>query len=152
MGGINVKVRAYTGQGSGSGVVQWWTKSDISHVSLVFDMGHKIEEIEAIQRKGVICHKPYTHDEKIFVEYDIPLTYEQVIDAHAVATGLIGAGYDWKAIFSFIQHRKVHSLDKWMCAEFDAYVLLKAGYPLSRRSPHLEVPSTICESLRITEA
>ena len=149
---MSLKVRGYTGTGFGSSFITWWTRSSTSHVSLVFDIGHGEEEIEAIQGKGVVSHKPYTHDEKTFAEWIVPLTYEQVLDAHILATSLIGAKYDWKAIFSFIQHRKKHSPDKWTCAEFDAYVLMKSGYALSRRKPYLETPSSIVESLRLVEA
>ena len=148
---INVKVRGYTGQGWGSGLIQWFTRSKVSHVSLVFHLGHIVDEIEAIQGKGVVRHTPYTPSEKEFIEFDLPLTYEQVLEAHELACSLVGAKYDWKCIRSFVQHRKKHSLDKWICSEIVAYVLLKAGYPISRKEPFLENPSSVTDSLRLLE-
>lgn len=149
---ISLKVRGYRGTGFGSSFITWWTRSSTSHVSLVFDLGHgEEEEIEAIQGKGVITHLPYTHDEKTFTEWVAPLSYEQILDAHILATSLVGSRYDWSAIRAFIQHRKRHSPDKWICSELVAYCLMKSGYALSRRKPYLETPSTVVESLRLVE-
>jgi uncharacterized protein YycO len=146
---ICVKVRGYTGHGFGSKWIQRWTRSKISHVSLVFYMGDDAEEVEAIQFKGVVAHAPHSSKKKTFVEYDVPLTYEQVLEARELALSLVGARYDWRAVRSFIRHRRRHSMDKWMCSELVAYVLLKVGYKVSRREPFLESPSTVCESLRL---
>ena len=146
---IKVCVRGYTGQGAGSKWIQRWTRSNISHVSLVFHMGHSVEEVEAIQMRGVIKHKPHSNSKKTFIEYRVPLSYEQVMEARELALSLEGAKYDWKAIWGFARHRKTHSLNKWFCSELVAYTLLKAGYPLSRRAPYLESPSSVCESLRL---
>ena len=148
---ISAKVRGYTGQGFGSGFIQWFTRSKISHVSLVFHLGHTADEVEAIQRKGVIRHVPYKHSEKDFIEFDLPLTYEQVLEAHELACSLVGAKYDWSAIKSFVKHRRKHSLDKWMCSELVSYVLFKVGYPVSRKLPYMETPSSVTDSLRLVE-
>ena len=146
---INVKVRAYTGQGFGSGFIQKFTRGQASHVSLVFDMGHTVHEIEAIQGKGVICHAPHSASSKTYFELAVPLSYEQVIDAHAMAIDLVGARYDWKGVFSFALHRKKHNKKKWFCSELVAYVLLKVGYDVSRREPYKETPASVVESLRL---
>ena len=149
--GIKVEVRGYKGAGFGSKFIQRWTRSEYSHVSLVFHMGHSVEEVEALQWKGVIAHKPHCHKKKDFDTYKVPLTYEQVLEARELALSFVGAKYDWTAIRSFIRHRRSHSLDKWICSELVAYVLLKVGYPLSRREPFLETPSSDCESLRLIQ-
>ena len=146
---INVKVRAYTGQGFGSGFIQKFTRTTTSHVSLVFDMGHNVEEIEAMQGKGVIRHAPHTRATKAYFELAVPLSYEQVIDAHTLACSLVGARYDWKGVFSFALHRKKHSLNKFFCSELVSYTLLKVGYRLSRREPYKESPASVVESLRL---
>ena len=146
---VSVRVRGYTGQGAGSKWIQKWTRSDISHVSFIFQMGETIQEVEALQFKGVVAHKPHSAEKKVFVEYDVPLTYEQALDARELALSLVGAKYDWAGVWGFARHRKNHSLDKWFCSELVAFCLLKAGYPLSRRAPFLESPSSVCESLRL---
>jgi uncharacterized protein YycO len=148
-GMVKVEVRGYTGQGAGSKWIQRWTRSNTSHVSLVFHMGGSVQEVEAIQFKGVVVHEPHSARDKTFVEYDVPLSYEQVMEARELALSLVGAKYDWKAIWGFARHRKTHSLNKWFCSELVAYCLLKATYPLSRREPFLESPATVCESLRL---
>jgi uncharacterized protein YycO len=146
---IKVCVRGYTGQGAGSKWIQKWTRSNTSHVSLVFHIGGDVQEIESLQFKGTVSHKPHSSKKKTFIEYDVPLTYEQAFEARELALSLVGARYDWKAIWGFARHRKTHSLDRWFCSELVAYCLLKAGYPLSRREPFLETPATVCESLRL---
>jgi len=148
---IKVCVRGYTGQGAGSKWIQRWTRSSISHVSLVFHMGSDVQEVEAIQFKGVVVHAPHSAKKKTFIEYDVPLTYEQAFEVRELAMSFEGAKYDWKAIWGFARHRKTHSLDRWFCSEIVAYCLLKAGYKLSRREPFLESPATVCESLRLTD-
>jgi len=149
---ICVKVRAYTGQGFGSGFIQKFTRGKASHVSLIFDMGHCVVEVEAIQGKGVIVHPPHSKATKAYYELSVPLTYEQVIDAHAFATSVEGAKYDWLGVFSFALHRKKHSLNKFFCSELVAYTLLKVGYPVSRREPYKESPASVVESLRLLSA
>jgi len=148
---INVKVRGYTGTGWGSGFIQRWTRSPISHVSICFYMDGADIEVESLQGKGVISHPPHSREDKTFTEYDVPLSYEQAMEARALAISLVGSKYDYLAIKSFLIHRKKHNLYKWICSEIVAYVLLKVGYALSRRSPHLESPSTCCDSLRLVE-
>jgi len=148
-----VKVRGYRGQGLGSPIIKWFTRSEFSHVSLVFDTGGgRVEEVEAIQRKGVIAHPPHTEGKMSFVEYEVPLNFEQIMEAHELALSLVGARYDWKAIRSFVAHRKKHSLDKWQCAELASYVLWKVAYPLSRRKPFMENPASVLQSLQLLEA
>ena len=142
-------VRCYTGQGSGSKLIQAWERSDISHVSLVFHMHGSAQEIESIQKKGVIQHAPHKACHKQFIEYAVPLTDEQIIDAHILAMSFIGAKYDYTGVVSFLLHRTKHSKDKWFCSEFVAYILLKVGYALSRRIPWLESPESISSSYRL---
>jgi uncharacterized protein YycO len=150
-GMIKVTVRGYQGQGAGSKWIQKWTRSDVSHTSLVFHMGHSVEEVESIQFRGTISHKPHSHKKKTFIEYDVPMTYEQVLEARELALSLVGSRYDWQGVWGFVKHRKKHSLNKFFCSELVAYCLLKAGYPLSRRAPFLETPATVCQSLRLVE-
>jgi hypothetical protein len=142
-------VRGYKGQGFGSGFIKWFTRSEYSHVSLVFHMHGEPQEIEAIQGRGVIAHAPHKACHKEFVEYAVPISNEQIVDVHISAMSLIGAKYDWRGVFSFILHRKKHSLDHFFCSEFDAYTLLKGRYPLSRREPYKETPDSIMQSFRL---
>ena len=146
---MKVWVRAYNGQGFGSGFIKRFTFGDFSHVSLVFEICETYEEIESIQGKGVIRHRPYSHKDKDFVEFQVPLTEEQVFTAHIEACTLVGASYDYKGIWGFMVRKDRHSKDRFFCSEFVAYVLLKCGYPLSRREPYRETPTSIAETLRI---
>ena len=146
---MKVYVRGYKGAGFGSSFIKRFTFGSYSHVSLVFHMHSAPQEIESIQGKGLIEHAPYTPEEKVFDEWFVPLTYEQIIDTHILAMSLLGAKYDWQGIWGFLRRKKTHSKDKFFCSELVAYVLLKAGYPLSRREPYRETPSSVCESLRL---
>ena len=146
---VSVKVRGYTGQGAGSKWIQKWTRSDVSHVSLIVQLGENIQEVEAIQWRGVIAHKPHSADDKTFVEYRVPLSYEQALEVRELALSYVGARYDWQGVWGFARHRKKHSLNKWFCSELVAFCLLKAGFPVSRREPFLESPASVCESLRL---
>ena len=146
---MRVFVRGYHGEGFGSGLVKWFTRSKYSHVSLVFHLHGEKEEIESIQGKGVISHAPHDARSKSFVEYAVPVSSEQVIDMHITAMSLIGAKYDWQGVFSFLLHRTKHTLDKFFCSEFAAFVLLKGRYSASRRDPYKESPDSIMESYRL---
>jgi len=148
---MKVWVRGYKGAGFGSGFIKKFTRSKYSHVSMVFDMGHDIVEVESIQGKGVIRHKPYTSEEKDFDVLYAPLTEEQIIEAYTLACSLEGASYDWSGVFSFLLHRTKHTLDKFFCSELNAYVLYKAGYPLSRKAPYKLSPDDVMASLRLIE-
>jgi len=148
---ISVKVRGYEGQGAGSGVIQKFRRSRFSHVSLVFTLGEFPTEIEAIQGKGVVKHYPYLRAEKNFIEYDVPLTEDQALDALQTADSLVGSKYDWLGAAGFVTMRKKHDPFKWFCSELVAYSLLKAGYALSRRDPYLEAPDTVMGSFRLLE-
>ena len=152
MNHICAKVRGYKGVGFGSSFIQWFTRSPISHVSLVFYMGHTTDEVESIQGKGVICHPPHSSADRDFEEWDLPLSFEQVLEAHSLAVSLVGSKYDWQCIRSFVVHRRHHDPFKWICSELVAFVLWQVGYRLSRRKPYLETPSTIVESLRLLRA
>ena len=146
---MRVYVRGYKGQGFGSGFIKWWTRSKYSHVSLVFQMHGLPQEVESIQGKGLIMHDPYSRSEKQFDELAVPITDEQIVDAHILAMSLVGAKYDYSGVASFLLRRKKHSLNKFFCSELVAYVLLKAGYPLTRREPYKETPDSVMESLRL---
>jgi len=146
---LKLFVRGYRGVGKGSKFITWWTGGSISHVSLVFHMNSEPQELEAIQGQGVIAHPP--HSELNFVELTVPLTQEQIIDAHILAMSFIGARYDWQGIWSFLLRRTKHSKDQFFCSELVSYVLLKVGYKLSRRLPYKETPASVCESLRLLD-
>jgi len=145
-------VRGYNGLGKGSDFIRWFTFGKFSHVSMVFELPTGVsEEIESIQGSGVIIHEPWTHDQKDFVEMQAPLTTEQAVDARILFRSFEDALYDWRGIYGFMIRKKRHSADKWFCSEVVAYVLLKAGYPLSRREAYRETPTSVMESLRLTE-
>ena len=146
---MRMYVRGYKGAGAGSSFIKWWTRSSYSHVSFVFDIRGEVKEVEAIQGKGVISHPPYTSEEKVFVELEVPVPEEQIIEASALADSLVGADYDWKFIVGFIGRRRIHSLDKWGCSELVSYVCLKASHPLNRREPYMNSPDDVMASYRI---
>ena len=144
-------VRGYKGAGFGAGFIKWFTFSKFSHVSLVFDMGHDVHEIEAIQGKGVVRHAPHSIKDLDFVEYNVPLSHDQILIAHQEATELLDSDYDWSGVWGFVQRKKKHNKFKWFCSELVAYVLFKAGYMLSRRKPFQETPATVCDSKRLDD-
>ena len=142
-----VYVRAYKAQGFVGKAIKWFTFGDYSHVSLVFDFeGRGQIEYESIQGAGVICHAPTE-----LKEYDlfrVPLNHAQVQLAWHWAKSIRGK-YDWGGIWGFMRRKERQSDRKWFCSEYVAYVLLKAGYPLSRRDPYRETPTTVAETLRL---
>ena len=144
---MKVFVRGYYGQGFGSGFIRRFTFGEISHVSFVFEKGSEREEIEAIQGRGVVAHKPV--EGKEYVEYALPLDEDQAIALHIEARSLIGCAYDWAGVFGFVRRKKKHNPYKYFCSELVAYCCYKAGYPLSRREPWRETPSSVCESFRL---
>ena len=146
---MKVWVRGYKGTGVFSKFIMWFTRGEYSHNSLVFMDGTTYTEIESIEGKGVIQHPPHsTHN---FDELVAPLTWEQAETAYLTAKGLVGGGYDKLGVFGFLIHKKIHNPLNWFCAEFDAFVLWKAGYPLSRREPYRETPASVMESLRLVD-
>lgn len=152
---MNIKrviVRGYNGHGFGSGFIRRFTFGNYSHVSLVFEWKDGMrEEIEAIQGDGVIKHAPWKEGEKDFDELVATLTLEQALDLFDVVSGLIGSSYDWKGIWGMFRRKNKHNPDKWFCSELVAYGLYKAGYPLSRREPYRETPTSVMESFRLVE-
>ena len=149
MSKMRLLVRGYKGEGFGSGFIKRFTFGNYSHVSFVFDLNDMVEEIEAIQGKGVIRHKP--KEDAAFDELVVSLTEEQILDAHIWAVGLLDAKYDWKGIWGFMRRKNKHNIDKWFCSELVAYVLMKVGHPLSRREPYRETPTSVMESLELKE-
>jgi len=148
MNPMKLKVRGYRGKGLGSGFIKWFTFGEYSHVSLIFESYRHVEEIESIQGKGVIKHAPSDGD---FDEFYAPLSEEQAFEAHMIAISLLDSSYDWKGIWGFMVRRDRHNLEKWFCSEFVAYVLYKVEYPLSRRDPYRETPTSVMESLRLVD-
>ena len=145
-------VRGYNGsRGFGSKFIRWFNFSEFSHTSFVFRKNsHKSQdtEVESIQGSGVVCHIPNDGD---FEELLIPISEEQAEKLYFSALDLVGAEYDWRGIIGFILRRNVHSPFKWTCSEFVSHRLLKLGYPLSRREPYRETPSSVMESLRLLD-
>ena len=148
---MNLYVRGYNGHGKGSGLIRWFTFGKFSHVSFVFEDASRREEIESIQGKGVVKHTPWKEGEKDFVEYVVPISEEQILEAWFIAGSYEDAEYDKAGIFGLLLRRNKHNIDKWFCSELVAYVLLKVGHPISRREPYRETPTSVCESFRILE-
>ena len=148
---FKVYVRGYRGDTFFSKAIKWITRGEYSHISLVFkDLETKsYTEIEALEGRGVIQHLPNLEDTYDFDEYYVPLDLEQAYTAYEEAKKLLGGKYDKKGVAGFLIHRKMHSPVKWFCSELAAYVLLNAGYALSRREPYRETPSSVMESLRL---
>lgn len=141
-------IRGYKGRGAGSGLIKWFTRGDYSHNSLVFEFNDRREEVESIQGSGVIKHEPVPFENADFDEYLIPVSDAQVRKAYKLSSSLLGAKYDWSGIAGFLLRSKKLTDEKWFCSELAAYVCYKVGYPLSRRQPWRETPSTNMESFR----
>jgi len=143
-----VEVRGYKGVGAGSGFIKWFTFSlnEVTHVSIVFYFSDgQVVEIEAIQGKGVIIHRPTVGKE--FIVRVADLSEQQSWEAYQLAQSLIGSDYDWKGIWGFVRRKKKHDEFKWFCSELVAYILWRVGLPLSRRKPFQETPATVTDSL-----
>ena len=141
-------VRGYRGKGFGSGFIKRFTFGGYSHVSLVFAWEGKTTECESIQRKGVVAHKPNDGD---FDELSIPISEADAEKLYFSCLDLVGAEYDWSGVWGFVRRKLKHDPFKWFCSEYVAYLLLMVGYPLSRREPYRETPSSVMESLRLIE-
>lgn len=143
---MKIYVIGYKGRGFGSSFIKWFTFSDYSHVSLVFDG----VEYEALQKKGVIKHE-YKQN-KDSDEFYVEVTPDEYDEALRVAESMVGAKYDWKGIWGFVARRDRHSKGKWFCSEAVAYTLHKANKPLSRREPYRHRPDDVCMSYVLHEA
>ena len=148
---ILVYVRGYRGTTFFSKAIRWITRGEYTHNSLVFINGRHCVELEAIEGKGVIKHYPNSPETHDFDEYTAPLDWEQSESAYLLPNELLGSGYDKLGIIGFLIHKKVHNPFKYFCSEYVAYILWKAGYPLSRREPYRDTPASVCESLRLLE-
>ena len=147
---VKVTVRGYSGRGAGSRFIRWFTFGEYSHVSIVFWFRDgTAEEWEALQGHEL---EPHTPRDDYDIEYVAPLSYEQAIDAHLICCQLEGAKYDWKGIFGFLKRKDNQDPEMWFCSELVAYALWKTGYPLSRREPFRESPTSVMESLRLVKA
>jgi len=139
-----VAIRGYTGRGMGAAFVKILPYRRIAHVSLVFYFSDgSAWEYESIQGGGVINHKPVTG--KRFEAYVPQLTEAQMNLALAEAKAIRGP-YDWRAIFGFFLRFMKPSENGWMCSEFVAYIMAKAGRRLSKREPFMETPTFVCDS------
>jgi len=144
---MKVVVRGYKNDGFGAGFIKWFTLSCYSHVSFVFNLDGKPVEIEAMQGKGV--HKMHPREHSTFDEFVVPLTVDQQRALWDLCEAKVGADYDWLGCWSFVRRKNRNNPNKMFCSELIADGLRAVGYPLSRREPWRESPSTICESLRL---
>lgn len=141
---MKMVIRGYTGRGLGAAFVKFLPYRRISHVSLVFYFDDlSAWEYEAIQGKGVINHVPTTG--KKFEAYVPDIRQDQIALALQVAKGIHGK-YDWRAIFGFILPFVKPSEKNWICSEYVAYIMAKAGNRLSKREPFMETPTFVCDS------
>lgn len=144
---VRLIIRGYTGHGFASGLIKWFTFGKISHISGVFEFAdHAPEEFESIQGKGVCHHAPT--EGKAFFAFKVPLTQEQLDDVYFLALQIKGK-YDWMGIWGFMRRKRIHNPLAWFCSEYWAYLLWKVKFPISRREPYRETPSSVCESLQI---
>lgn len=147
---VNVYLRGYKGTEAASGLIIWFTRGIYSHNSMVFvfDDGSEIE-LESLMKSGVIEHEPRTRLDAEFDEFLIPMTQQQAQYAYQMFHIFAeqGAKYDKTGAFGFLTRRKKPDYTKWFCSEVAAYVCLKAGWPLSRRPPFKETPTTTTECI-----
>ena len=147
---VRLVIRGYSSAGFAGAFIRWFTFGQFSHVSFVFEYAnHPPEEFESIQGKGVVHHPPT--EGKAYLAFHVPLTPDEIEMAHEQAMTIHGK-YDWKGIWGFVVKKKRHSEFKWFCSEYLAYILWKARYPISRREPYRETPSSVRESLRIVRS
>ncbi len=142
-------VRGYSGRGTGSKLIKWFTRGAYSHNSVVIIIDDYTVEYESLQGSGVVRHTPNTLSSHTYDSLEAPLSKEQVLAANDLLLSLVGAKYDWKGVFGFVLKRKKHLMSRWFCSELLAFVLYKVKYPLSRRDPYRETPSSTMESFRL---
>ena len=149
---VEARVRGYSGTGFGARLIRWFTFGQYSHVSFEFRFsdGSAIE-IESIQGAGVRSLRPRKHCD---VSYIVPLDDKPLQALYELASTMAAAGlkYDWTGIWGFVRRAKRQNPYKWFCSEFIAWALRKVQFPLSRREPYRETPSTVLESYRLVEA
>ena len=145
-----VLLRAYVGRGRGAKAIIWFTRGKYSHNSMVFifDDG-SCEEIEAIQGKGVIAHKPLSRKEHEFDDFIIPFNSAQRKKAYRLAKEFADnkCKYDWRGVFGFITRKKKPDLTKMFCCEMVGFICYKVRWPLSRREPYKETPTSTTEAI-----
>lgn len=142
-------VRGYKGKTVFSKAIKWFTWGKYSHVSLVFHMGDRVEEIESIEGVGVAPPQtPRCASEHEFDELLVDLTHDQIVDCHIRFMSIVGSKYDKMGIVALLLRRNVHDLTKWICSEAVSWVLHPVKR-ISRRPPYKETPNSIMESYQI---
>lgn len=141
---IKLVIRGYHGVGWGAQLIKILPYRRICHVSLVFYFSDgSAKEYESIQGSGVVNHAPTTGQK--FEAYVPDLTPEQLQRALQEAQSITGK-YDWRAIVGFLIKLMKPSSDRWICSEYVAYIMAKAGKRLSKREPFMETPTFVCDS------
>jgi len=146
---VQVRVRGYRGLGFGARLIRWFTFGDFSHVSFEFRFARgKPLEVESIQGAGVRVREPRPECD---VSRVVPISRDQAnaLWQMMVVMARRDLKYDWTGIWGFIRRAKRQNPHKWFCSELIAWALAKVLYPISRREPYRETPSTVMESLRL---
>lgn len=149
---MRVYVAGYKGAGAAGGLIRWYTFGGYSHVSLVFDHGEAgVEEIDAMQLRGVTS--------RVFGElagavdlFHVPCGEQRAAVVYAAARELLGMGYDWTGLWSFLRRRKRENPNRWFCSELVAWCLLQAGIVLQRLPVWKHSPVLVCASVTLRRA
>ncbi|HEY9704857.1 MAG TPA: hypothetical protein V6C58_20620, partial [Allocoleopsis sp.] len=128
---MNVKMYIISTNTIVGNIIKFLTFSRWSHVVISFDDNTFIDSV-AFDGVRLYTKKDF---EEYFKKYEvIPITLTKYYDARQFALEQVNKGYDWKAIFGYLFHkrRKWQDENRWFCSELVAAILLKGGRKLFR--------------------
>lgn len=122
----------HKGKGLISKLIQWQTRSEYSHASMMMPDGLIIEAREG---KGVrALWKQEPKKGEVIDHFWIDATEEQIEKMVTFARSQLGKSYDYTMVLRFISRRQANrsQSEKWFCSEFVFATCMVAGINLLR--------------------
>lgn len=133
-----LRIGLHRASGWMSKLIQWQTRSEFSHASLILPDD---TVLESIQGKGVIKGRKL-HEVKEPVDvFEVVATTGMHARALAFAEAQLGKGYDWTMVARFVTRRPADRKEsgKWFCSELVFAAFAQGGLPLLRDTEAWEV-------------
>jgi len=147
---VKVYIRGHrVGEGFVGKLIGWFTWGRYKHVSMAFvqDDG-TVRGFQSNSKHGV--HFFMWEDLPDTDLFEVPCTDEQAYAMLDAAKKIVGAGYDYKGLWSFLVRKKRDHPDKWFCSEAAAFVVHAGGVILQRLPFFKQSPVLVCASVAIT--
>lgn len=146
-----VIVQCHSGDGIFSRLIKWFTRSSVSHISILIYAGDldgeerewtilEAVEGEGVREVGLEAYQKSYHARKIdFYSFVVPFEKEESVEFLSALRKEIGAKYDWLGVFRFVTRRRHAHDKKWFCSEFLDYHAADFNRPLFNNTASWEV-------------